>query len=328
MPGVKNTADTSVMLFTGLLQKERKAMELLQLRYFCLVAERGSITRAAEELLISQPSLSKTIKKLEQEVGVLLFDRSPGKITLNQYGKIFYDSIQRGLMNIDDGLRKVSDMSEQNMHVTLLASAATGILADLFFSFQTAHPGILLTVERLQHNLQHPTIFYDIAISESIGVPSGHTSIPLFTEQLGIVVPAGHPLSTLSSLKIIQTRPYGFVTYPKGRNTRTHLDNLCAAAGFSPTIFYEIDHTSMYRGCMNKGLSLLSFSSYYCQYRDTVKFVPITDPGSTRTLCISWDATKYLSSVAKIFRAHCIDYFHAWEKKQQQFLQNLEEIKK
>lgn len=303
-------------------------MELLQLRYFCLVAKRGNITRVAEELMISQPSLSKTIKNLEKEVGVPLFDRSPGKITLNQYGEVFYDSIQRGLMKIDDGLRMVNDMSEKSMHVTLLASAATGILADLLFSFQTAHPGILLTVERLQHNLQHPTIRYDIAISESIGIPSGHASIPLFTEQLGIVVPPGHPLSTLSSLKIIQTRPYGFVTYPRGRNTRTHLDNLCAAAGFSPNIIYEIDHTSMYRGCMHKGLSLLSFSSYYYQYRDAVKFVPITDPGSTRTLCISWDATKYLSSAAKIFQAHCVDCFRDLEKIQQQFLQNLNEIKK
>ncbi len=80
-------------------------MELLHLRYFRVVARLEHITKAAEELCIAQPSLSKTIRHLEQEVGVPLFDRPGRSIRLNQFGKAFLEHIETLFHELEEGQR-------------------------------------------------------------------------------------------------------------------------------------------------------------------------------------------------------------------------------
>ena len=77
-------------------------MELRDLRYFCLVAEMGHVTKAAEKLGVSQPFLTKVITNLENEVGTQLFDNNGRKIALNRYGEIFYDRARAILASVDE----------------------------------------------------------------------------------------------------------------------------------------------------------------------------------------------------------------------------------
>ena len=84
-------------------QKEA-SMELLQLRYFKDCAELENFSKVARKNMVPQPSISKTISKLENELGAQLFDRVGRKIILNQNGKFFYDKISTALKNIDDGI--------------------------------------------------------------------------------------------------------------------------------------------------------------------------------------------------------------------------------
>ena len=85
-------------------------MELTQLRYFKKVAKTEHITKAAEELHITQPALSRTISRLEEQVGVRLFDRNNNKIRLNSFGYVFLKRVERAFSELDDGLKEVSDM--------------------------------------------------------------------------------------------------------------------------------------------------------------------------------------------------------------------------
>ncbi|MDF2675156.1 MAG: LysR family transcriptional regulator, partial [Clostridiales bacterium] len=131
-------------------------MELLQLRYFCTVVKYGNITKAAEELRISQPSLSKTISNLEKELGVTLFDRIGKHILLNDFGKAFYRRVSTGLNSIDDGLLELADMSNvQTGHVNLLILAASNLMPELFISFHSRYPHIKL---HLKHPSRHELI--------------------------------------------------------------------------------------------------------------------------------------------------------------------------
>ena len=79
-------------------------MELLQLRYFAELAYMEHLSRTAEKLMISPPSLSSTIKKLENELGVQLFDRSHQQMRLNQNGQLFYRYVQNALNSLDYGV--------------------------------------------------------------------------------------------------------------------------------------------------------------------------------------------------------------------------------
>ena len=122
-------------------------MELLQLRYFCEVARRESVTKVAEELHVSQPSLSKTIKNLEQELGVVLFDRVKKRIVLNEQGKEFYDKVSKGLNLIDsavDGLSVTPD--SENGTISLIVKAGQCFFPPMYDLFCKLHPNIILDV--------------------------------------------------------------------------------------------------------------------------------------------------------------------------------------
>lgn len=84
-------------------------MDLLQLRYFQAVARREHISQAAEELRVAQPSVSRTIARLEKELGVPLFDRRGRQVRLNSYGVAFLRRVDRALSELDEARRELSD---------------------------------------------------------------------------------------------------------------------------------------------------------------------------------------------------------------------------
>src|SRR3954454_11868431 len=84
-------------------------MELLQLKYFQTVARIEHMTKAAEELHIAQPALSKTIARLESDLGVPLFDRHKRQITLNAFGRIFLEQVEIELTALEEGKRRVTE---------------------------------------------------------------------------------------------------------------------------------------------------------------------------------------------------------------------------
>jgi DNA-binding transcriptional LysR family regulator len=100
-------------------------MELLQLHYFQTVARLEHMTKAAEELKIAQPSLSKTISRLEEDLGAPLFNRQGRNIRLNQFGKVFLTRVDRIFRELEEGKREIRDMAGLNncLNQPLLSSA-------------------------------------------------------------------------------------------------------------------------------------------------------------------------------------------------------------
>lgn len=285
-------------------------MELLQLQYFCAVAQCESMTRAAEKLMISQPSLSKTIIKLEKELGVPLFDRVRGKIILNEYGKALYEKVLEGLAHLEDGVHEVQDMSRTGQRqLTLLATAGTCFIGDMLHAFHQSHPDIQVSVDRLQHSGQTPSSSFDIALSESTSVIKGYESLKVLEEPLVLAVPPGHALASRHEIDLAEAARYKFISYPKGRNTRSHLDRLSKEAGFTPDIVTEVDHTSNYRAFSQMGLALISYSAYHFAYSDLVSCVNIRSPRCVREIALSWNPERYLPLAAQRFRDFAVSYF-------------------
>ena len=90
-------------------------MELRQLKYFQTASRLKNITRAAQKLKVSQPNITVAIKKLEAELGILLFDRSQKQLTLTPEGAVFLKRIEVALHNIDDALLEVNDYKHQSL---------------------------------------------------------------------------------------------------------------------------------------------------------------------------------------------------------------------
>ena len=96
-------------------------MELSQLRYFITVAELGNMSKAAETLFVSQPNLSTSISRLEEEVGVPLFDRRRGKISLNQNGELLLKSVKQAVDTLDAGVQAVREQHSGRSNLLSLA---------------------------------------------------------------------------------------------------------------------------------------------------------------------------------------------------------------
>lgn len=113
-------------------------MELSQLRYFITVAELGNMSKAAQALFVSQPNLSTSISRLEEEVGVPLFDRRRGKITLNQNGALLLKSVKKAVSTLDAGVQAVRE--QNNGQSTVLSLACMVDDTDLLEEFVLANP--------------------------------------------------------------------------------------------------------------------------------------------------------------------------------------------
>lgn len=133
-------------------------MELNQLHYFVAVARCENITKAAKELFITQPALSRVILRLEQELGTPLFDRHGGRVTLNEHGKAFLRHVEPALESINAGVHAVID--ELGGREIVIHNYLT---ADLFKSIvercQAELPDIIFTVKNIGDNANGESMF-------------------------------------------------------------------------------------------------------------------------------------------------------------------------
>ena len=119
-------------------------MELLQLRYFLVAAKYEHMTKAAEVLRIAQPALSQSIKRLEQELGIPLFDREKRNIRLNDAGRFLEQKllpIMAALEELPAEIKKRDLMNQRTIYLNLLA--ATRLVTDCIIAYKELHPEVI-----------------------------------------------------------------------------------------------------------------------------------------------------------------------------------------
>ncbi len=219
-------------------------MELTQLRYFQAAAKYEHITQAAAELYTSQSSLSKTIARLEQELGQTLFDRVGNHIRLNSSGRQFYQTVNLILQTLDDS---VAELKQETGSVSVAASMP-GILPDLMERFRSDHPNAavlqrLMSAEEMLRELTRCEL--DLAVSHQ---PLIHDSVdwkPLYRDEIIAVISKAHPLAGQSSVPLSVLAQEQFVANNAGFGIQQLLNRLCAQAGFLPHITLECNEPEL-----------------------------------------------------------------------------------
>ena len=173
-------------------------MELTQLRYFQKVARTQSITRAAQDLYISQPTLSQSLSRLESSLGCPLFTHQPGKrMQLNQAGELFLEAVDRLFEELEHGIDQVRELNERARFQVSVASSIHDLCGDLAADFFRAHPEVriaqrLVPINSLSELLLTDEI--DFALSPCPIEDPRMDSQPLYTEELLAVVGPEHRL--------------------------------------------------------------------------------------------------------------------------------------
>ena len=221
-------------------------MEIRQLMYFKKVAEVEHITKAAESMYISQPTLSLAIRRLENELGVSLFDRKGRNVRLNEYGRIFYDEVKPAMEHLEAATRKLAELQSNNDNkVTIMAPSLyvyPGMMEKIYEMYPNIHISRINSndvshVDDISYMLMNREIDMCITMASISG--NGIERIPLRMEPMMVLVSEDHPLAANDSVSLEELANEKFVADMVGTPVRTSMDALCEQIGFVPDIAYE-----------------------------------------------------------------------------------------
>lgn len=175
---------------------------LRQLRAFCFAAELGSISRAAERLDLTQPSVSLQIQALERELGITLFERRGPRIRLTSDGETLHEMAQNMVANIDDlptHFAKGSQSLERGvLDIGAGQSSTLYLLPPLLERFMTEHPKVQIRL----HNLSVGDMLealrtdrMDFAVGAVLDLPDELRYQAIYSYGLSLITPLGHPLA-------------------------------------------------------------------------------------------------------------------------------------
>ncbi len=291
-------------------------MELRELRYFVQIANDHSYTKAAEHLYVSQPALSKMMKKLESELSIPLFVMKSNGVYLSDYGEMLYDKVVP-LLNQFDSLKSfISDV--RGLKGGKLRVGVTPMLGTLFFvdvvvNFCNQYPGVELKLSEsgskaVRQQLVEENLDIGICITGDANELLEDTI--LFQDEMVVCLLRTNPLSAFSSLRFEQLKDECFNMYSSSSTLYTQIFNRCIQAGFEPKINISSSKINMIMQMTAKGKGICILPRPYAiQYLSSgLKLVSLKEPFPW-TGCMVKNKTAYQSYVSKRFEAFVMDYF-------------------
>ena len=294
-------------------------MELLQLKYFLKLAEKEHVTSVAEELNISQPALSSTIRKLENELGGPLFERHGRNISLSPYGKVFRDYVEQALVALENGKTMVSELHGEYSTKINLGVLSPYVWADLFTAFSKAHPDITINRYSMEGN-QFVDALLDKRIDMYIGGLNNSNSIKLsyqtlYLDTMSIMVNKKHPLANQSTVDLRTCENESFINLEHSTNLQQFIDKLFYLSNFTPKTVMECDYTLRDEMVdLNYGISVTtSLSARNCPL-ENVTAVEIIYPPLKRHLGLAWNKLVKFNYAMTCFYDFAVQYYDGWNK--------------
>jgi DNA-binding transcriptional LysR family regulator len=242
-------------------------MDCNQLKYFQTLARICNYTKSSDELSLSQSALSRSISKLEEELGVPLFQRKSRGVVLNQYGKIFLSHVNRALWEIDEAKLEINNMvdpSHGTISLGFIQPLGSSFVPDLISEFQKQKPGIKFhlmqnTSNKILDLLESAEI--DIGFCAPQEPIKNFSSFPIMNQELFLIVNKDHRLADKSEVDLCELANDPFVLYKPETALHDVIDKLCQDAGFQPSMSFEAFEERTVAGLVGAklGVALIPF---------------------------------------------------------------------
>ncbi|MGW5419029.1 LysR family transcriptional regulator [Streptomyces sp. NPDC003943] len=286
-------------------------MDLHALRQFAVVARLEHLSRAAEELRVAQPSLSRTVARLEHELGTPLFDRA-GRLRLNDAGRLFLGHVERALGELDAGRRALAERAGEGFGTVRLASETFLTLTGPLAAFKRAHPSVEVELHQLEagemaRRLRAQEV--DLCVASQPVPAEGLEAVRLLDEPVWVITPLDHrlaPLAERGPVGVADLADEPFVTTRAGHWQRRLLDRLFAGHGLpAPRIVCEGDEPSATAILVAAGLgiALVPDMARRSATRAPVAWLRVDSPDCLRTLTLLRGATTRPTSAARLLHA-------------------------
>jgi len=262
-------------------------MNLRQLRQFVALADTGNFHRAAERLHMAQPPLSVSIRKLEQELGSALFERTSTGVVLTHAGQAMLHDARLALRHAEQCRQAVADAHSGEggrVRLGIIGSATYALLPQLIPSLREHHPKIALELtEATSSDILEGLLSrrFDAGLLRyPVLDPSGFSLLPLDRDDFVLAVPQGSALARCESLALCEAAHESFIMYPRDK-----VPGLCALAmlrcqfsGFAPRVAQEAMQVQTIMSLVASGLGVGLVAGVARRMAPPgVKCLPLTD---------------------------------------------------
>ncbi|MBK3493467.1 LysR family transcriptional regulator [Viridibacillus sp. YIM B01967] len=277
-------------------------MDLKRLNYFVTIVNCKSYSKAAEKLHISQPSLSNAVKKLEQEIGAPLLERSTRKFVLTDAGELLYLRASDMLSQMKIMNKEMEEVIVEGKGVIVLGiiESIKTWLPSIIYSYKQRYPVMVFklfdvlgaehVIRSLKSYSSHAIITNQLIYDEDI------VSIPLYTERLVAVLPYDHPLSQKELLHLDDLEQETFIISTDGFQTRADVINAFKTDNLQLKIHFEIERFETALSLVRENLGITIVSENYVNGAVDKRIIqrPIDHPMLERTVYLAYMKNRHL----------------------------------
>ncbi len=238
-------------------------MNLKALRAFGIIVTQGSLAAAAKHLNLSQPSVSRLISQLEEDLNLTLFYRTKRSLTLTREGEAFYEGTKHIVVGIDEIPRIVEDLRQVDQQFKLIVThkIAQGLISPALGLLRQKKPGLRVAVD-VEARIRFESLVgikrFDLAIA-SLPIPlstSAVETVPLYRTRTEILMPQDHPLAARNSITAKDLEKEPLIGLWKDQLWRQQVDEFMGAAGVAGNFALETRHVLMSCQLVRDGLGL------------------------------------------------------------------------
>lgn len=290
---------------------------LQALRYFEVVARLQHFTQAAQELYVSQPTLSKAIDALEQEIGVPLFEKQGRNVQLTKYGSILLDYVQQGFRQIDEGINQIQSIADSetgNICIASLFTMGAQFFPKIIKEFTELHPKITIQYyQKATSAILEQLSRGEIDLGFTGELPKGNEYDFLrreivLTEELCLIVPPDHRLASRKSVSFHEILDETFIGWNEDTGIKRSINDTLQRAGISQKLnyrFYATEDNSIV-GMVREGLGIALISTIPTIYTEGVVKIQISQPLFQRHLYMVWNKERFMSPAANSLRKYIL----------------------
>jgi DNA-binding transcriptional LysR family regulator len=293
-----------------------------QLKAFLAVAETRHFTRAADELGVTQPSLSKQIQALEHDLGTALFHRRRGNVELTDAGHVLVPHARQITAAHDAARADIDDvLAVRAGHLRLgaIPSLCSWLVAPLLARYRDTHPGVTVTLtEDGSEALAGPLAAGDLDLAFTVAgtEATGLAVQPLLAEALVVASAAAlPPLTRQGHIGLPQLREQAFVLPATGYDLRSLTIATCETAGFTPRVAVDGGTTDAVVSLVEAGLGVALLPAMMAAASHRLRATPLAPPGAARTIALARRTETPPTKAAQAFQTCLQDHLtdlHVW----------------
>lgn len=285
-----------------------KNNRIKQLRAFCHAAQAGSISRAAERLFLSQPSVSLQIQALEREMEITLFERRGPKITLTPDGKTLYELAVPLVEGIDAlparFAARTEDMQSGHLDIAAGESSTLYLIPDLLKRFMDLYPDNPVKLHNLigaemLNALRHDEV--DFAIGSMLDLPDDINYRPVYSFPTSLITPEDHPLASRQSIELDDLASEALILPPRHLTTWRLVHMVLQQHNIPYQVRLEVGGWEIMKTYVERGFGIGIASNICLTGRERLAVKPLPDVFPHRTYGVMWRRGKYLSQPARRF---------------------------